>query len=125
MKCKRCEQIKNQVCHLTDIGFFDVNKALNIVKENPRHLNTIFVNRLKTLTRRSKILKQSKKHLKHVDLTKPIIIGQVEGYRFILDGNHRALSSLLKKQSIDSYILTEFETGQTFRRNPPKGKIFV
>lgn len=124
--CKRCLQQKNQICHLSGVGFFSVNKAIKILKEKPREKEKISNKDLNYYTKNSRILRESKRHLNHINLDTPIIIGKTEEQTFILDGNHRALrNKLLGYNQTYAYFLTEFETGQIFRKNPPAGKKFV
>lgn len=123
--CKRCLQRSNQICHLSNVGFFSVNKALRILRENPRKAEELSNRNLDYYTRKSRILKESKRHLNHVNKEIPIIIGNTNEDSFIVDGNHRALYNRLNGHiRTYAYILTEFETGQIFRKNPPAGKQF-
>lgn len=123
-KCKRCRLVKNQVCQLSNIGFFAVNKAIRIIKRKPRRKYKISSRRLYFLTKNTKILKESKSHLSHVNLSLPGILGQTETHSFLLDGNHRALWHRINKKPFYAYILTGFETGQTMLETT-KNKKFI
>lgn len=107
------------------MGLFEVNKTLKILKEKPRHRVRVSPIRLYWLTKNSGILKESKRHINHVNLSIPGIVGQTDESYFLLNGNHRAIWHKINKEPFFVYILTEFETGKIFRKAPPSGKILT
>lgn len=124
MACRKCRRIKNQICRVSNIGFFDVEKALKIILKSNIKAKIIGKNKLEDLLR-SQHISVTDFHLKHINKKVPIIIGQIPDFYFILDGNHRALYNYLHKKPTYAFILTEFETGRIFQEVPPKGHRYV
>src|SRR6185295_5419032 len=125
MMCKKCyATLRDQVLHLANIGYFRVVKAVRIIKDKPRRKKLLSRSDLWRLTRNSR-LRNDDRHLRHVDISFPIIIGRTDKRLFILDGNHRASYCYYNKLKRYAYYLTEFETGQVFSSKPPAWKKFV
>jgi len=124
MSCLKCKKLRNQICRLSGVGYFDVEKALKIVEKFPRKRLRLTKKELISHLKRQHI-NIFDEHLKHINKVLPILIGQIEDHRFMLDGNHRALKHYLSGIPVFYYLLTEFETGQIFREKPPKGTRYI
>lgn len=124
MSCKKCKN-KHQICRLSNIGFFDVDKALKILEKFPREKHRFTKKELIVHLKRQHI-NPLDDHLCHIDKIIPVIVGQIEkDFRFLLDGNHRALRNYLQERPVFYYLLTEFETGTIFQEKPPKNCKYI
>lgn len=122
MSCKKCKvEIKSQICQLGSFGYFDVGKAIKILQNKPRPSQKLSRKDLAIFVNRGKINTKDE-HLSHVDINVPGIIANTDDDKFLLDGHHRATQSYKKKKIFHVFELTQFETGQIFRKNLPKGK---
>jgi hypothetical protein len=125
MICKKCKSdFKSQVVHLHGTGYFNVIKAIKIIQDKPRVTRKLSKKELSIAAKNGKI-DVNDKHLDHVDITVPGILGRTDKETFILDGNHRVAKAKKSRKSFSVFELTEFETGQVFRKNPPNGKTFI
>lgn len=122
MICKKCNNtFRTQVVQLSGVGYFDVMKAINILHNKPRVSRKLTKKELDIVVKNTKI-KKDDIHLPHVDITVPGILGRTDKESFMLDGNHRSVRSKILRKSFSVFELTEFETGQVFRKNLPRGK---
>lgn len=130
MKCSKCKSLRNQICRIYNYEFvddgsealyFDVDKALAIIKEKklkPKKLKKIeLVNILTNCP--MEVVDAHLKHIKNV----PIIIGQTEIRIFCMDGRHRSLKAFLDKKLPMAYFLSEFDTGRCLVATP-KGRVY-
>lgn len=122
--CRRCDYKASteQVCQLPDVGYFDVGIAETIIKTKPRRPKKISLRRLRALLKKPHY---SKRHLRHVDMSKPGIIGRTERHEFLLDGTHRGMNALQARKELICYELTEFETGMCCSLRVPAGTKFA
>jgi hypothetical protein len=114
-KCFRCKykHSKDQAALLPGVGWFDVTAAEKILKDQPRKPILLSVSQLKKYFR---VPHYSKRHLPHVDMSKPGILGSTDLETFILDGCHRGFNHLQEKKPFSVFELTPFETGSVLVR---------
>jgi hypothetical protein len=112
--CRNCKWFRTGarvVCIESEFGrTFDVAFAEEIVRVLPRPVTIIYPSRLRRYISKENV---NTRHLRHVDNSKPGIMGLYRHkglHRFILEGSHRAYNSLLAGQSYAAYLLTEEET---------------
>lgn len=124
MSCRKCKnEVKSQVVRLAGVGYFSVKKAIKLLQDKPRASRKLTRKELTIVIGNSKI-KRDDEHIKHVDISVPGIVGRTDKETFMLDGNHRCQKAHKLKKSFHVFELTEFETGQVFQKDLPKGKIF-
>ncbi len=88
------------------ISIYDVEKAKEIVADG-RRVEQVPIEALSLLLA---VSEYEEAHLAHVDAGKPGIIGQRFSGPFLLDGVHRAASSLREKRPFPAFMLTPQET---------------
>lgn len=123
-KCERCKKLTNQVCRVEKFGFFQVDKALTIIKRKRKKKVRVTKVNLKMMVRNARLDKKSP-HLNHVNTNRPGILADNGKFLFLLDGNHRATKCFITNKTFYVYKLTPFEAGQCFELRPPKGMIYV
>jgi hypothetical protein len=112
--CKWFRQGARVVCTRDDFGMvFDVQEAERIVRERPRQASSWAPRQLARYVSADDV---ARRHLAHVDNSKPGIVGVVRRRgrlrRFIVEGSHRAYNARLARAPFHFYQLTEEETAR-------------
>lgn len=87
LKCPRCRMARaKQVVYYPGVGYFDVKRANTILLAKPRRCRRLSPQRTRAMLNRHVVCRR---HMPHVDLSVPGLVGQTDDHSFIIDGRHR------------------------------------
>lgn len=122
--CIKCRTLNEQICSISKLGLFNVDRAIQLIKNNKVKKSKVSLKNLKIYVENGQLNKLDK-HINHVTLKKPVIIGTNGEFSFLFDGNHRAVKAFINNKTLFAYKLTPYQTGLCYDHSPPKGYKFV